>query len=218
MLIKRRDVWIGTVSLDTKFGKRKTVNMNEDIAQELNRLANLQGKTLYSLINEIGLCALGANKNGFSLEDAVTAKKMVQRARRSRMVIVNQDLWYFASSQAMRTSKKKWLDLIRAYAQWQANVFLTGANDSEFVESVRRLLSDFFWDCGEAKLEEGRRGENLDLKLAFVPEMPLGHTQGLFKTFEGMFNAHGYVATDSTVEPGFLTIAFKKVDGHAANH
>jgi hypothetical protein len=26
--------------------------MNEDVAQELNRLANLQGKTLYSLINE----------------------------------------------------------------------------------------------------------------------------------------------------------------------
>src|SRR5271169_952779 len=212
MLIKRLDLRHETVSLDTKIGRRKTVNMNEEIAQELNRLANLQGKTLYSLINEIGLYALEANKNGFSLEDAVKAKKLEQRERRSRMVVVNQDLWYFASSQAMRTSKKKWLDLIRDYAQWQANVFLTGQNDTEFIESVKRLLADFFWDCGEARLEEGRRGEDLALRLAFVPEMPLGHTQGLSKAFEGMFNAHGYMATDSIIEPGFLSIAFKKVN------
>jgi hypothetical protein len=199
-------------SQETKFGKRKTVNMNEDIAQELNRLANLSGKTLYSLINEIGMCAVEANKHGFSLEDAVTAKKLVQSARRSRMVLVNQDLWYFASSQAMKSSQSKWLKLIRDCSQWQANVFLTGSSNAEFIDSVRRLLADFFWDCSDVKLEEGQHGENLALRLAFVPEMPLEHTQGLFKAFEGMFNAHGYIVTDSMVEPGFLSIMFRKVN------
>lgn len=79
-------------SLDTKFGKRKTVNMNEDIALELNKLANSSGKTLYSLINEIGIYALEANRQGFSLEEALAANKLVRSARRSRMVLVNQDL------------------------------------------------------------------------------------------------------------------------------
>jgi hypothetical protein len=199
-------------SLDTKFGKRKTVNMNEDIAQELNKLANQSGKTLYSLINEIGMYALEASRQGFSLEDALAAKKMVQRARRSRMVLVNQDLWYFASSQAMKTSDKKWLKLIRDCARWQANVFLTASTEKEFIESVRALLTDFFWDCGEVKLEAQAAG-GLAMRLAFVPEMPLEHTQGLLKAFEGMFNAHGYVVVDSMVKPGFLTIALKKVNG-----
>jgi hypothetical protein len=199
-------------SLDTKFGKRKTVNMNEDIAQELNKLANLSGKTLYSLINEIGIYALEANRQGFSLEDALAAKKMVQRARRSRMVLVNQDLWYFASSQTMKTSDKKWLKLIRDCAQWQANVFLTSSTEKEFIESMRTLLTDFFWDCGEVKLEAQPAG-CLAMRLALVPEMPLEHTQVLFKAFESMFNAHGYVVIDSMVKPGFLTITLKKVNG-----
>lgn len=198
---------------DTKLGKRKTVNMNEDVAQELNRLANLQGKTLYSLINEIGIYALEANRQGFSLEEAVRAKKLVDSAKRSRMVLVNQDLWYFASSEAMKASKNRWLKLIRDGAQWQANVFLGGSSDAEFIESVRRFVSDFFWDCGEARIEERQPGEDVTLRLAFVPEMPIEHTQGLFKAFEGMFNTHGFVAVDSTVEPGFLTVAFKKVGG-----
>lgn len=198
-------------SLDTKFGRRKTVNMNEEIAAELNKLANMQGKTLYSLINEIGLQALEANRQGFTLEEAVKAKKVLQSARRSRMVLVNQDLWYFASSQSMRVSKAKWLKLIRDSAQWESNVFLNGSNDAEFIASVKRLLADFFWDCSEVRLDE-EDAENLALRIAFVPEMPLEHTEGLFKAFEGMFNTHGYVATASNVEPGFLTIAFKKVD------
>jgi hypothetical protein len=198
-------------SLDTKFGKRKTVNMNEDIAQELNKLANMSGKTLYSLINEIGASALEANKQGFSLEDAVRAKKSVQSARRSRMVLVNQDLWYFASSQAVKASKNRWLKLIRDCAQWQANVFLTGSSDKEFVGSVRTFLADFFWDCSDVKLEEGQTGDSLVMRLAFVPEMPLEHTEGLFKAFEGMFNAHRYVVTDSLVKPGYLAVTFKRV-------
>jgi hypothetical protein len=200
-------------SLDTRLGKRKTVNMNEDLAQELNRLANLSGKTLYSLINEIGLQALEANRQGFSLEEAVAANKLLRGARRSRMVIVNQDLWYFASAEAMKASKRRWLKLIHDSAQWQANVFLTGSSGAEFIDSVRRLLADYFWDCSEVRLEQGERGDRVTLRLAFVPEMPLEHTQGLFKAFEGMFNTRGYVPTESTVEPGFLAITFKKVAG-----
>jgi len=200
------------LSLDARMGRRKTVNMNEDIAQELNRMANLQGKTLYSLINEIGACALEANRHGFGLEEAVAAKKVVQSARKSRMVLVNQDMWYFASSQAAKVSKARWLKLTRDSAQWQSNVHLTGSDDAEFVESVKKLLKDFYWDCGEVRLEGGRDGGTLALRLAFVPEMPLEHTQGLFKGFEAMFNAHGYIATESTVEPGFLTVCFKRVN------
>jgi len=48
----RRDVAASlSSSLDSKFGKLKAVNMSEEVAQELNRSANLQGRTPYSLIN-----------------------------------------------------------------------------------------------------------------------------------------------------------------------
>jgi hypothetical protein len=204
-------------SQDSRFGKRKTVNMSEEVAQELNRLANLQGKTLYSLVNEAGMQAIEANRLGFSLEEAVAAKKLLQSAKRSRMLLVNQDLWYFSSSQAMKASEKSWLKLLRDIAQWEANVHLIKdrleKSPSELAASVRTLVNEFFWDCSEMSLVEKTGGtENLVLRLAFVPEMPMEHTKTLFKFFEGMFNTHGYAAVNSTVEPGFLMISFKKVD------
>jgi hypothetical protein len=55
-------------------------------------MTNSLGKTLYSLINQVGQCALEAHTHGFDLEDAVTANQSVRSAKRSRMVLVNQDL------------------------------------------------------------------------------------------------------------------------------
>lgn len=199
------------MSLDVRLGKRKTVNMNEDIAAELNRMANSQGKTLYGLINEIGLSALEANKSSFTLDEAIKTKKLIERARKSRMVLVNQDLWYFASSEALKSSKTKWLKHIYGWAQWQANVFLNNASDEELVASIRALIADFFWDCGDITIEQVDGAGGLSLRLAFVPEMPLEHTQGLFKFFEGIFNSQGFLPTSSDVEPGFLTVTFKKL-------
>jgi len=203
---------------EARLGRRKTVNMSEDIAQELNRLANAQGKTLYSLVNEIGIQAIEAHRQGFSLEQAVAAKKVVESAKKSRKVLVNQDMWYFASAQAMKGAKSRWLKLVQESAQWDANVYLAKGSaqdvDAEFVRSVKALLADYFWDCSDVSIEE-KKGEpgSLSLRAAFVPEMPLEHTQALFKAFEGMFNSRGYVATDTTVEPGFLIVSFKKVGG-----
>jgi hypothetical protein len=161
--------------------------------------------------------AIEANKLGFSLEEAVAAKKLLQSAKRSRMLLVNQDLWYFSSSQAMKASEKSWLKLLRDIAQWEANVYLTKdkpeKSPGELAASVRTLVNEFFWDCSEMSLVEKTGGtENLVLRLAFVPEMPMEHTKTLFKFFEAMFNTHGYAAVNSTVEPGFLMISFKKVD------
>lgn len=200
------------MSSDARLGKRKTVNMNEEVAVELNRLANSSGKTLYSLANEIGIHALEANKDGFSLDQAISSNKLLQSAKKSRMVLVNQDLWYYASTQAMRASKEHWLKRVRESAQWLANVFVVGGTNEEFTASVRKLITDFFWDCTEISISEMKGSEGLALKLAFVPEMPMEHTQGLFKTLEVIFNVHGYIATSSTVRPGYILSEFKKVN------
>jgi len=198
------------MSLSTTFGKRRTVNMSEEIAEELNRLANSQGKTLYSLINEIGLAALEGSRHGFTLNEAIQAKIVVDRAKRSRMMLVNRDLWYSGSSKAYKTFKSEWLRQVYENAKWHAHVFLNNGSQEEFIASIRNMLADFVWDCGETTIEP-RGGNSLFVRLVFVPEMPLEHTKSLFKTFEGMFNVFGYVVTDHVVKPGFLTMLFKKL-------
>ncbi|MDG6979433.1 MAG: hypothetical protein JRN51_08425 [Nitrososphaerota archaeon] len=201
---------------DPRTGKRKTVNMGEGIAQELNRLANLEGKTLYSLINEMGAQALEANSLGFSLDDAIAAKRLVDGAKRSRMMIVNQDMWYFASALAMKASRRKWTKMVADTAQWQASVLLerNGASGiKELLRSIRRFVEDFIWDCTEFRVDEVDESQGIfTIRLALVPETPLDTTRAVFKTLEVMVNQYGCVAVKSGMQPGFFTASFKRVE------
>ena len=198
------------MSLSTTFGKRRTVNMSEEIAEELNRLANSQGKTLYSLINEIGLATLESYRHGFNLNDAIKAKLVLDRAKKSRMVLVNQDLWYSGSSKAYKSFKTEWLKQAYEHAKWRAHVFLNNGSHEEVITSVKKLLEDYEWDCTDIAIEQ-KGSDGIFLRLVFVPEMSLEHTKSLFKVFEGMFNVLGYVIVDSVVRPGFLMLLFKKL-------
>ena len=183
--------------------------MNEDLAIELNKIANSQGKTLFSLMNEIAQSQIDAMGHGFSLSEAVEAKKLLERAKKSRIILVNQDLWYFASSQAMKNEMNKFLKTVYRNTAWYANGFI---DDSEevFVSSVKKFVDSLFWDCTESSFEM-KDEEHLEMKLVFVPEMPLDHTKVLLKVFEAIFNARQYFIVDSSVRNGYIRAIFRKI-------
>lgn len=194
---------------ENKFGRRRTVNISEDVAIELNRIANSQGKTLFSLMNEIGQSQIEAVNHGFSLSEAVEGKKLVERAKKSRMILVNQDIMYYASSEAVRNEPNKFLKMVYRNATWYGSGFID-ASEENFIDSLRKFVEAYFWDCTEATFE--RKGEDhLELKLAFVPEMPVDHTKVLMKVFEAIFNANQYFVVDSTVRGGFIRSLFRKI-------
>jgi len=196
------------MSLKVTSEKRRTVNMNEEIAYELNRVANLQGKTLYSLINEIASASIEAFRQGFSLREALEAAYLLNRAKKTRLLLVNQDLWYFASDVAYKKSRDEWLRQVYEKAKWYGRVFFDSTSTEAFIESLRQIFPNLIWDCSELELEK-KYDETLSLRARFVPEMSLQHTSVLLRAVEGIFNASGYAILKYTVEPGYLASIFK---------
>ena len=195
---------------ENRFGKRRTVNINEDLAIELNNIANAQGKTLFSLMNEIGHAQVDAASRGYSLSDAINALSLLERMKKSRMVLVNQDLWYHASSESMKNTSNKFLKIVYSNASWYASGFIDSSSDDDFVKSMKKFLESLFWDCTESKFER-KDQDHLEMKLVFVPEMPEEHTKVLLKVFEAIFNVHRYFITDATVRGGYIRAIFRKV-------
>lgn len=184
--------------------------MNEEIAGELNRIANLQGKTFYSLINEIALAAIDAFNQGFLLREAVDAKSLLDKAKRSRLLLVNQDLWYLASDLAYRRNKDEWMSQVYEKAKWYGRAFLDITSKEALIESFEQVFKNLFWDCSELAIEQGEE-ETFSLRAYFVPEMPLQHTSVVLRTVEGMLNASGYAILKYTIEPGYLAFIFRRV-------
>jgi len=190
--------------------KRRTVNINEKIAEELNRIANQEGKTLYSLINEIAVIGIDAYRRGFPLKDAVETRVFLDRVKRSRMILVNQDLWYTASGIAYRKDRNGWLNKAYEKAKWYGRLLSEESSDESFTESLRKMLYNLFWDCNEVQIR--KNGEDtFDLRVFFIPEMPLQHASVVLRMVEGLLNSSGYAILRHTAEQGYLTILFKRV-------
>lgn len=184
--------------------------MNEEIADQLNRIANLQGKTLYSLINEIASVSIEAFNQSLSLKEALDAANLLNRAKKTRLMLVSQDLWYLASDIAYRRNRNEWLRQVYEKAKWYGRVFLRSTPKEAFTESLKQVFKGLFWDCSELEMEEKSDG-TLSLRAHFAPEMSLQHTSMLMRAVEGILNASGYAILKYTIEPGYLASIFKRV-------
>ena len=183
--------------------------MTEEIVEKLNAIANVQGKTLYGLLNELGLLALEAHASKIDLSEALKAKKLFDRAKRTRLILVNQDSWYLASSKSYKSSKTEWLEHIYKNAKWYADLSINQNSREEKLRSLEKFIDELFWDCTDMKMDQ--EDGNLRLKLAFVPEMSIEHTSVLFKQVEGVCNAIGYVVLDHTINPGVIMATFTEL-------
>ncbi len=194
----------------SKTEKRRTVNMNEEIAEELNRVANTQGKTLYSLINELASVGIEAHRLGFSLKEAVENKNLLNRVRKARLLLVNQDLWYTASDIAYKKNKDEWLSQAYEKAKWYGRIFLDNSSEDTLVKSLGDVLHNLFWDCNEVSIQK-ESGDTVSMRVFFTPEMLLQHTTIVERMIEGLLNTSGYAILRHMVEPGYIALIFKRV-------
>ncbi len=205
------------MALSSKNDRRRTVNMSDDIAEELNRIANREGKTLYNLINEIATISIDAYRNGISLKDAVETAIFLERVKKSRLLLVNQDLWYASSGAAYRKNRDEWLNQVYGKAKWYGRVFLNDSSDESFTESLKRTLYNLFWDCNEVEIQ--RESEDVfRLRILFIPEMPLQHATVVLRMVEGLLNSSGFAILRYTAEQGYLAILFKRVQLPEGQH
>lgn len=198
------------MTFSSKTEKRRTVNMNEEVADKLNRVANKQGKTLYNLINEIAVTDIEAYGKGFSLKEAIDTKSHLDKARKTRLLLVNQDLWYTASGIAYKKNRDDWLNQVYEKAKWYGRVFLDSTSIDTYIESLKDILYNLFWDCNEASIQR-EDDDTFTLRAFFTPEMLHQHTYVIMRMIEGLLNSSGYAILRYTVESGYLALIFKRV-------
>lgn len=198
------------MSSTSKSEKRRTVNMSEKIAEDLNSVANIQGKTAYSLINEAAKAAIEAFDNGFTIKEAFDAKLLIDKAKKNRLILVNQDLWYYSNNIIYNEKKSEWLKEVYEKGKWYGLVFLDNSSTDTFQKTLKELFQILFWDCNGFEIQENT-DKTFILKAHFTPEMSLQHTEVVLNEIEGIINSIGYAIINYNIEKGYLRIILKHV-------
>jgi len=184
--------------------KRKMLAVADDLANEIVRIAERKGLTLYKFVNDVLRQVVRANDMGLTLKQVVDERRVIEAAKEAGFTLAVERLWYdtvdTAFKQRRGSTTKKWREAGKWYGKYCSS---KGAEES--LKAFKRTVSDLMWGASEFDIEE--KDDKVEVR-CISSKFPLSYTE-LFTAFlEGAFEALGYKSTGREVSKGVIRLTF----------
>lgn len=184
--------------------KRKMLAVAEDLANEIVRIAERKGLTLYKFVNDVLRQVVMANDMGLTLKQVVDERRVIEAAKEAGFTLAVERLWYDAVDTAFKhrrgSTTKKW----REAGKWYGK-YCSSRGAEEPLKAFKRTVSDLMWGASEFDIEE--KDDKVEVR-CISSRFPLSYTE-LFTAFlEGAFEALGYKRTEREVSKGVIRLTF----------
>ena len=103
--------------------RRKMLAAQEDIANEIVELAKRKDMTVYQTVNDILEQAIRVDKMGFTLEEVVEERWMLERAREIGFTFTIEHLLYLTVDSAFEENSEKFLEIWTDMGNWYGKYF-----------------------------------------------------------------------------------------------
>ena len=186
--------------------KRKMLAADEGLAEEMVRIAEERGQTLFSLVNEVLEQAVRAHDMGLTLRRVVDERGVVGAVREAGFVLAVKTLWFDVLDRAFKPgAKRSMLKKWRETGRWYGKFFVAKKSENP-VEGFRDAVCNLMWGASEFDIEVNNgEGEVRCISADF----PLSYTK-LFSAFlGGALDALGCRCTKKDVSKGVIRLRFK---------
>ncbi|MDI6691019.1 MAG: hypothetical protein QME50_04010 [Candidatus Bathyarchaeota archaeon] len=186
--------------------KRKMLAADEGLAEQVVKIAEERGQTLFSLVNEVLEQTVRAHDMGLPLKQIVDERGLVEAAREAGFVLVVKTLWFDVLDRAFKQGvKRSMLEKWRETGRWYGK-FFAAKKPQNPVEGFRDAVCNLVWGASEFDIEvNDGEGE----VCCISAEFPLSYTE-LFSAFlGGALEALGYRCTEKDVSKGVIRLRFK---------
>jgi len=188
--------------------RRKTFAAREDLLNQLGRIAERKGLSLYSLINEIFELAVKADEVGVELKRLIEGRGVLERARRSSFILVPEPLWYEMADQTYRKGKRESLKNWFATGEWIAKRYISSGVENPF-KLFKNSIEDFTWNVSEFKIDRDDKTGWVTARL-ISPKFSESHAKLFASLLEGALKAFGYKIVEEDVSAGAIRIKAKR--------
>lgn len=125
-----------------------------DLAHRLMGIANRQGRTIYSLTNEIVEQAIEADRLNCSLKDIIEFYKLLRVEKESGSVIMRKDNLLYLIDKLYPVDKKTMWERWYRSGRWYGKYLQVKFLDGEQFGVLEKLLETCVWDSSEFRLFE----------------------------------------------------------------
>ncbi|MFW6117779.1 MAG: hypothetical protein ACOC6G_04255 [Thermoproteota archaeon] len=187
--------------------KRKMLAAQEDLANQLKKIADRRGTTLYALTNQLIRHTVKMDELDLTFEKAVREGEVLQAAKNTGFILCPENLLYEVMDGVYEDEEgwlaEKWYES----GEWCGKYYHVKHPDDplkQFMEDMH----NFFWNVTELKTLTNSDQKEMGLQ-CLIPRFPKSYAV-LFTSFlEGALNSMGYQCDDTTVTKGIIKIKFR---------
>ena len=189
---------------------RKTFAASEALLNQLSMIAESNGLSLYSLINQVFTLAIRAEELNVNLEKTVDEYDVLEKAKDSGFILVPEGLWCEVVEE-IYLRDESWA----SRKGFEAGEWLAKRCASKSLQDPLGVflfnLEKSLWNIPEFNV---KRDEKTVFVRLFSPRLSKFHATLIGSILEGALHAFGYAATDRDFSAGAVRfLAEKEGDG-----
>lgn len=187
-------------------GRRKMLAARDDLADEIGKIAQNRGFTLFALLNELLDLAIKAEGMGISLKDAVDAYELAKEVRDASYTLVLENLLYDTAEIAFKKEKeatlKTWFDA----GVWIAKRY-SARGEKDPLAAYERELKVFGWNIPGVSMERSEKGVSFRI---LSPRFSETYTVLFNRYLQGIVFGSNYEVTFNEVGKGNIRLEAEK--------
>jgi hypothetical protein len=185
--------------------RRKMLAADERIANRIVDMAKRRESTVYQTVNDILEQALRVEEMDLSLDEVVSERGMIEKARKMGLTFTMENLLYDVVELAYDNSKDKLSDMWREVGSWYGKFFSNKANDGlGYFEEAMTLLT-----LGNPVFNIEREKKDIVTVSCVGEGFTHGFTSVLSLFIEGVFETFGMKLDDKENSKGIIRLRFK---------
>jgi len=188
--------------------ERRLMAVRGDLVEKVIWVANRNGKTVYSFVNEVMEQALEAEEMGRSLKEIVELYKLLEIEKKSGAVLMTRERLSFLIEKLYPLEKEALLEKWYDSGQWYGKYLLLRFGEGEPVEMLEKLLHVYAWDAGEIYVST--EGGSVHLRCVAPSHSHEGETELFSRYLEGVMNSLGYNLKRRDLSKGLVLLDFEK--------
>jgi len=182
--------------------KRKTFVARADLIDQLGKVAETKGYSLYALVNEIFELVLKAEELGLDLRRIFEERGVLEKAKSAGFILGLESLWYSMTDLVYEKAKNRVLKEWAEAGLWLAKRYATSCS-TDPIEDLKRDLRAFIWNASQFIIEV--EGEGISVRI-LSPRFSEGYSFLLAALLEGLLNGLGFEVVEREVFRGNIRL------------
>ena len=187
---------------------RKLVAVRSDLVQEIIRMANRKGRTVYSFVNEVVEQAIKAEAMGTSLKEIMELHEFLELERKAGGTIIKRDIMSYLIQKVYPQEKENLLEKWYDSGVWYGKYLLIKFDKENLLEILQKLFHSLAWDVTDISILTKK--DSLHLRCVTIEHRTIEQTE-LFTAFlEGVMHSLGYETVEKDFLKGLILLNFKE--------